>query len=184
MNKNEDTKLIFMKNNNNLLKNFGDIYVVSEIFQDGEYIENIPVVAFDKNEDALFYVKNSERKLSIEKCKGIINHKSPFEKISYIYIEIDINSRNVVVAEVRNTNNFDVTCSEDINDIFIFRNIAKIKKMCPSNFDLIDRSIAIEIVNNIIDDLEIRIEKDYNIPFVQPNIQIKNELLKEFDRLF
>ena len=77
-----------------------------------------------------------------------------------------------------------MTCDEDINDIQFWGSRLCIKKSCPNDFKLTDKELAVSIANNIIDDIEIRINGDYNLTYFKPNRGIINELLKEFDRYF
>lgn len=175
---------IFMSNNEKLLKSYADLYIVSERFQDGCEVDYIPVAAFDNLDDANFYVSNSEKFLSIDECKGIINHKSPIEKISYIYIVFNTLSREIEELKTKNTNNYDVTSDKDINDIHFWGHRLCIKKSCPNDFVFTDKELVTSIANNIMDDIEIRISGDYKLTYFEPNREIITELLKEFDKYF
>lgn len=175
---------IFMSNNKRLLEEYADLYIVSEKFQDGCEVDYIPVAVFDNIDDANFYVNNSQKNLFVDECKGILNHKSPIEKISYLYIVFNTITRKIEELETKTTNNYDVVRDEDINDIHFWGNRLCIKKSCPNDFVLPDEELVVSIANNIMDDIEIRISGDYNITYFEPNREIITELLKEFDKYF
>lgn len=175
---------IIMENNTQLLSDYADLYVVSERFQDGCELDYVPVAIFDNIDDANFYVDNSQKTLSVDECKGIINHKSPIEKLSYIYIVFNTLTKEIENLETKTTNTYDVVRDEDINDIHFWGNRLCIKKSCPNDFIFSDKNLVVDIANNILDDIEIRISGDYKITHFEPNREIITELLKEFDKYF
>lgn len=176
--------IAFMLRNNNVVKNFNDLYVVSERFQDGMDLDYAPILVFDDKEDAEFYVKNSTKALTIESCKGIINHKSPIEKISYIDIVFNTDTEEFEKLEITHTNNYDVKESTDINHIHVFGKHVYIKKSCPNDLNSFDEEIAREIVYRIIDDMACRIDGDYKISCFEPKQEITEALLAEFEEYF
>ena len=176
--------MIFTNNNEKLLEDFADLYVVKERFQDGYEVDYIPVAIFDSLYDANFYVSNSEKNLSIDVCKGIINHSSPIKKISYIYIVFNMSTKKIETIETRNTNNYDVASDKNINDIYFFGQKMYIKKSCPNDFVFSDKELVVSIANNIIDDIEVRMNGDYKFNYIEPGREIITELLKEFDKYF
>ena len=126
--------IIDMNRNFDLIKDFDNLYVVTERFQDSVELEYTPVIIFDNKKDAEDYVNNSKKALTIEPCPAILKHKSPIEKMSYVNIIFDMDSCELKKCTIEHTNNLDVVNEKDINNIYSLGKTLYIKKSCPDDF--------------------------------------------------
>lgn len=121
--------------NNKDFKECDEKFVVTEGYVDGLETCDIPRLIFNKEDDANFYVENSELSLTIHKVK-VIDNISDIEVIRYLDIRCAMSSNPILNCEIKMTNNFDIPNQDEINDITICGESVHIKKVVPKGFSL------------------------------------------------
>ena len=164
-----------------MLERLKEVYIASERNQFGDQIDFIPRFMFYDESEAMKYKKNTCKAVTIETCSMATE---PVKPLCFLYIEVNTHNGELIKSEIKNTNNYDVALGENINDIYVLGNKMIIKKSCPKDFVLNDENLITQIAKNIIDDVAMRIDKDYEMTCFKPSKEITEGLLKEFEQLF